>query len=109
MARIKCRYRAHKCPYGEVWHGCWDKYDADCSYFIAADTKCNIMNPPCGHILTHNREFEKTYKTYELEIGDDYGIWAEGYLKVGQIFIDQSDFDYLEIDGRTIIKEGKAC
>lgn len=107
MARIKCRYKKHRCPYGDIDLSCWDKTESECPYFVSDSEEMGkypcLLNPRCGHILTHDREFEKSCKSYEFEHGHDYGIWREGYLQIGRMFIDESDINYLEIDGRILI------
>lgn len=104
MAHIKCRYTTYHCPYGEVYGNCFDKFDSDCDHFIS-DPKSKVINPKCEHILVSNMEFEKTVRTYEVEISRAYD--KNGYLEIGRTVIDESDIDYLEIDGRVLIdKEG---
>lgn len=104
MTSIKCRYTIPYCTcYGfgnhtRVYHdefwGCdTDLYCPKNSYRPPKDTK--VLNPQCVYCKYQSGEFEKTVKRYKYE---------DGILTVARNTYLEHEIDYLEIDGRTLVK-----
>lgn len=105
MTSIKCRYRIPHCLYNNrnkrLYHNeCWwcdDEYGCDIGEYKRPD-ECDpcLVNPTCAHCAFLNGEFETTVKRYSYESGD---------LKVGNKTYYENEIEYLEIDGRVLVKE----
>lgn len=105
MAHIKCRYTVPYCEaQGKELERCYNwmcdnAAECECGAYMPddADVKRGIANPFCAHLKHNYAEFEKTVKAYEYD---------ECFLSIRGLLLDVDFIEYLEIDGRVLIKEG---
>ena len=106
MAHIKCRYTIPYCDYDlhvalhhdDYWF-CDDHDDARCvgEYTRPSSAMDNVINPRCKYCNYYPGEFEKTVKQYVYT--------TDGDLRIGNKRFNQSEIEYLEIDGRILVDE----
>lgn len=120
MTEIKCRYSIPYCYY----YGKWSKERVyhDEFWWCDDNRRCHIgkyekppgsdkpheyidengkriatlgiINPTCIHCRREKGEFSTTVKRYS---------WENGTLTIGKRVLDESEVDYLEVDGRVLI------
>ena len=99
MAHIKCRYTKPMCTLGNTaeWDDRWwcDDDTLCCDYH--KPEKSDVVNAQCIYSFEHHAEFEKSYKEYEFD-EDGLSLGRRGY------FMPKTIIEYLEIDGRTLIR-----
>ena len=106
MAHIKCRYRVQYCNHDMIGCGgtkCPINLEIedyiDCPYMAPKKVGDwdRVINPPCVWVSHETLEFEKDYKTYELD-NDSFFLGTRRR-------IDRKDIVYCEIDGRVLFDD----
>lgn len=105
MSRIKCRYYYFYCSLANIIprYDCESDNGCECGFYEDNSRRefCNgksvyVYDELCKHLTIKYAEFEKTVKRYEYNDGD---------LRIGKHIYLKSDIEYLEIDGRVLVKE----
>lgn len=108
MAHIKCRYFEYRCGH---WKHKSSEYFDQCSWdgkAFCGDCKTDgVFDDACVYIVADRREFEKDVKSYRLCMGGER-IEPDGFLAFRGENIDLDNVEYLEIDGRVLIRDGVA-
>lgn len=111
MTSIKCRYRERICGHPErktevVYTDEWWFCDSNDGCEIGGyepNARERVTNPTCRYSQFIDREFEKQVKEYNYTKGDAL-IIPMGKGKGNEI-IHSGRMEYLEIDGRVLIKD----